>query len=124
MVAPVGLVGLDQMLGEDFAGLEFDDRDVVVVGEREDAFAGVGGADAEVVHSSGAAEGHLAFGVEPVVAQAVVALGVAVGRWGGLGGCAVGVGWGSAVQRAVWAALVVVLAELVELLLEIGMPWV
>jgi hypothetical protein len=43
---------------------------VVVVGEREDAFAGVCGADPEVVHPSGAAEGHLAFGVEPVVAQA------------------------------------------------------
>jgi hypothetical protein len=31
---------------EDFAGREVSDCDVVLVGEREDAFAGVGGADA------------------------------------------------------------------------------
>ena len=74
------------MGGEDFAGLEFDHRDVVVVGEREDAFAGVRGADAEVVHPSGAAEGHLAFGVEPVVAQAVVP-----GAWPLVAGAALGV---------------------------------
>lgn len=48
---------------------------MVVVAEREDAFAGVSGTDAEVVHPAGAADAHLAFGVEPVVAQAVVALG-------------------------------------------------
>jgi hypothetical protein len=47
------------MAGEHFAGGELGDRDVVVVGEREDACAGVGGADAEVVHLAGAAEGHL-----------------------------------------------------------------
>src|SRR2546421_11105446 len=108
------------MGGEDLAGLEFDHGDVGVVGEREDAFACVGGADAEVVHPSGAAEAHLAFGVEPVVAQAVVPLGVAVGRGGGFGGGAVGVAWGSSVQRAVWALLGVVLAELVELALQLG----
>ena len=67
---------------------------MVVVGEREDAFAGVGGADAEVVHAAGAAEAHLAFGVEPVVAQAVVAWAVPVAGWGGFGGGAVGVAWG------------------------------
>ena len=49
---------------------------MVLVGEREDAFAGVGGADAEVVHAAGAAQAHLAFGVEPVVAQAVMAVGM------------------------------------------------
>ena len=92
---------------------------MVVVGEREDAFAGVGGADAEVVHAAGAAEAHLAVGVEPVVAQAVVAWGVPVGGWGGFGGGAVGVAGCSPVQRAVWAVLVVVLAELVELALEL-----
>jgi hypothetical protein len=37
------------MRREDLAGMELDDGDVVVVGEREDAFARVGGADAEVV---------------------------------------------------------------------------
>jgi hypothetical protein len=41
--------------------VEFDDGGV---GEDEDAFAGVGGCDAEVVHAAGAAEGHLAESVE------------------------------------------------------------
>jgi hypothetical protein len=35
--------------GEHLCGVEFDRGDVVLVGEREDAVAGVGGADAEVV---------------------------------------------------------------------------
>src|SRR5271168_1753265 len=43
LVAPVGLVGVDLVGGEDFAGGEVGDGDVVLVGEREDAFAGVGG---------------------------------------------------------------------------------
>jgi hypothetical protein len=107
------------MRREDLAGVELDDGDVVVVGEREDAFARVGGADAEVVHAAGAAEAHLVFGVEPVVAQAVVAGLVAVAGRGRFRGRAVGVARGSAVQRAVWAVLVVVLAELVELALEL-----
>ena len=58
----------------------------MVVGEREDAFAGVCAADAEVMHASGSAEADLAGGVEPVVAQPVVAGGVSVG-----GGVALGV---------------------------------
>ena len=97
--------------------VELGDGDVVVVGEREDAFAGVGGADAEVVHAAGAAEGHLAFGVEPVVAQAVMTGLVAVARRGGFRGSAVGVARGSAVQGAVRAPLVVMRAELVQLVL-------
>jgi hypothetical protein len=76
-----------------------------------------------VVHPAGAAEARLAFGVEPVVAQLVVPLGVAVGRWGGFGGGSVGVAWGSSVQRAVWALLVVVLAELIELVLVLRRCW-
>jgi hypothetical protein len=40
LVAPVGLVRLDEVGGEDFAGGEVDDGDVVVVGEGEDACAG------------------------------------------------------------------------------------
>ena len=107
------------MAGEDLAGGEVDDGDVVVVGEREDAFAGVLCADAEVVHSSGASEGHSAVGVEAVVAQAVVRWGVA-GGGGGFGGGAVGVAGGAACERAVGAVFVVVLAELVELALQFG----
>ena len=53
LVAPVVLVRLDQVDGEDFAGGEVGDGDVVVVGEREDAFAGVSAADPEVVHAAG-----------------------------------------------------------------------
>ena len=100
--------------------VELDDGDVVVVGEREDAFAGVGGADAEVVHPAGAAEAHLAFGVEPVVAQAVVPLGRGRCCGSGFRGGAVGLAWGSAVERSVGALFVVVLAERVELLLQLG----
>ncbi len=37
------------MAAEDFAGGEVGYEDLVVVGEREDAFAGVFGTDAEVV---------------------------------------------------------------------------
>ena len=59
--------------------------------KREDAFAGVRGADAEVVHPAGASEAHLALGVEAVVAKPVVLLGVAAGGGSGFGGGAVGV---------------------------------
>ena len=94
------------MGGEDLTGFEVDDGDGGVVGEGEDAFAGVGGADAEVVHPTGAAQAHLAEGVEPVVADAVVAGGVGSG-WCGFGQGAVGVAGGGAVQGAVGSFLVV-----------------
>jgi len=93
---------------------------VVVVSEREDAFAGVRAADAEVVHASGAADAHLAFGVEPVVAEAVVAGRVAVAGRGGLRSRAVCLPRRSSLKGAVRAAFVVVLTELIELLLEFG----
>jgi hypothetical protein len=50
-------VRLDEVAGEHLAGGEFGDRDLVVIGERADAFAGVLDAGVEVVHPSGAAEG-------------------------------------------------------------------
>src|SRR5205085_9872830 len=53
-------------------------------------------------------------------AQAVVALGVVVGRWSGLRDRTVGVSWCGSVERSVWALFVVVLAELVELALELS----
>src|SRR3954468_466881 len=59
------------------------------------------------------ADGHAAVGVESVVAQPVMAGGVAVAGGGGFGGGAVGVAGGGAVQGAVRALLVVVLAELI-----------
>ncbi len=119
-VAPVGLVGLDEMGREDFAGGEVGDGDVVVVGERQDACAGVADADAEVVHAAGAAQGHAAFAVEPVVAQSVVPGVVSVAGGDGFGGRAVDLAGGAAVQGAVRAALVVVLAELLQLPLKLG----
>ena len=108
------------MAGEHFAGGEFGDRDLVVVGEREDAFAGVLDAGVEVVHPSGAAEAHLAFGVESVVAQAVVPGRVSVARWRGFRGGAVGLARGLTVEGSVGAAFVVVLAELFQLSLQLG----
>ena len=108
------------MDGEDFAGVELSDRDPAVVGEREDPFAGMCDAGVEVVHPAGAAQGHLAADVEPVVAQAVVAGGVAVARRERFRGCAVSIARGPAPERPVRAALVVVLAELVELALQLA----
>ncbi len=49
-VAPVAVVGVDRVGGEDFAGVEVDDGDGGFVDEGEDAFASVVGSDAEVVH--------------------------------------------------------------------------
>jgi len=68
--------------GEDFAGVEFDDGYGRVVGDGQDAFAGVDAADAEVVHATGGAQAHLAVGVDGVIAESVVAGGVGSGRFG------------------------------------------
>jgi hypothetical protein len=92
----------------------------VVVSEREHAFAGVLDAGVEVVHPACAADGHLAFDVEAVVAQPVVAWRLAVARWGGFRGGAVGLAGCSSLQSSVGAAFVVVLTELIELVLELG----
>ena len=95
LVAPVAAVGLDVVGRDDLAGVEHDDGDVVVVGDGEDAFAGVVGADPEVVHAAGASEADVAVDVDAVVAQPVVP-GVE-GRRERLRGRAVGVARGGAV---------------------------
>lgn len=78
------------------------------------------GADAEVVHASGAAEADLAAVVDVVVAQSVMGRGAgAAGRAGFREGL-VGGGWGAAVEGAVWALVVVDLAEAVQLFLQGG----
>jgi hypothetical protein len=118
-VAPVGFVGFDAVAGEQFAGVEVDDGDGGVVGDGEDAFAGVGRAGAEVVHAPGASEAHLAEGVKDVVAQSVVA-GLSVAGRGGLGEGGVGGGRGAPGEFAVWAVVVVEVAECVELALQFG----
>ena len=88
----------------------------MVVGEREDAFAGVGDPGWEVAQAAGVPERHRAFGVQAVVADAVVAVCAGIG-WDGFGGLAVSVAWSCAVKRAVGALLVVMLAVQVELCL-------
>ena len=105
---------------EDFAGGEVGDGDLVVVGEREDAFAGVDGADAEVVHSAGAADGSSCLWCRAGRSGG----GSGLGGWPLLAGRLSG--WrgrrrlGCAVEGAVGALLVVVLLELVQLALELG----
>jgi hypothetical protein len=47
--------GVEGEVAEDFAGGAVDDADVEVVDEHEHGAAGVGSADADVVHSPGAA---------------------------------------------------------------------
>ena len=96
-----------------------DDGDGVVVGDGQDAFAGVGGADAEVVHASGAAEAHFSEWVEVVVAEPVVLRAAVSGR-GCFGERGVGGGWGAPIEFSVRPSLVVELAEAVELGLQLA----
>lgn len=98
--------------------MELDDGDGLVVGEREDACAFVFAADSEVVHASATADAHVAFAVDSVVAQAVVA-GCSGAGWECFEGRAVGVPGGASVERSVWALFVVVVAEFVELSLDL-----
>lgn len=71
LVSPVASGGVDVVFAEDFAGVELDDGGGGVVGDREDACAGVVSADAEVVHASGSADADVTVGVDAVVAQSV-----------------------------------------------------
>ena len=48
MVLPVVLVGSDEVVAEDFAGVVVGDGDDGFVGEDEDGFSGVFASDAEV----------------------------------------------------------------------------
>jgi len=120
VVAPVGPVGVDGVGREDLAGVQMDDGDGGVVGEEHDAFAAVGGADAEVMHAAGSAEADLPVGADVVVAEPVVAGVGDAARGGGFRGRGVGVRGCSVVEGAVRAAVVVVLAERVELGLELS----
>src|SRR5579875_846902 len=109
----------DEVAAENLARGQIGYEDLVVVGQREDTLAGVCGAGAEVVHASGSAEAHFAVGIEPVVAQPVVALSVPVAGWERLRCGTVGLAWCASAERAVRASLVVVRSELVELKLQI-----
>lgn len=72
-----------------------------------------------MVHAAGAAQGHFPVGVHVVVAQPVVGRGPALG-WHGLGRRAVGLRRGGVVVAAVGPLLVVVVAEFVELALQLA----
>ena len=106
------------MDGQDFPGPQFDDGDAGSVGDSEDFPAAVGDADAEVVHLAGPADADLAAGVDVVIAQPVVR-----GRGGGgpgFGQGPVGLAGDRAVHCPAGAVLVVVLAEDVELALQVA----
>ena len=85
----VALGWVECEFAEEFAGGGVDDADVEVLNEDEDAGSGVGSADADGVEPAAVAKGDLAAGVDPVVAEAVVGVLVAVAG-GGLGAGRVG----------------------------------
>jgi len=105
------------VFGEDFCGVGVDDGGVVVVDQADDLCAGVGSSDAEVEQAPAVAEADLAGAVDDVVAHSPE---VRVLRWGrgGFGDQVVGVGGSATVDAAVGAAVVVVVAEVVERVLE------
>ena len=76
----VVLGGVEGELAQEFAGGGVDYPNVAVLDEQDDVGSGVGSADADVVESSGHPEGDHAGGVDAVVADAVVGVGVAAGR--------------------------------------------
>ena len=117
LVAPVGVVGLDVVGGQDLAGVAVDDGDGVGVDDHQDGLAGVADADAEVVHVSGAAQADLAVGVDMVEPDPEVAFDRGAGG-DGFGSRGVGLRGGGPAEGPVWSAGVVGLGELVELGLE------
>jgi hypothetical protein len=66
-------------LADELAGLLVDDADVLVGDEELDGAVLVGSAAADVVWSAVVAEGHFAFGVDLVLADAEVGLGECCG---------------------------------------------
>src|SRR6202012_6104871 len=102
--------------GQDFPGLQLDDGDGSRVGEGENFPAAVGDADAEVVPPPGVANADASAGFDVVVAQPVEAP-----RSGGGPGFRpgpVGLARGGTLHCPAGAALVVKLAEGIELGLQ------
>ena len=104
---------------EDLAGVESDDRDLVLIGDGEDAPAGMGGPDLEVVQPTGPAQGDPAVGVGQVVAETEV-VGSAGPGGHRLRGRRVRLGRSDPSGRPVRPELVVLESEGVELGLELG----
>ena len=107
------------MGGEDLAGVEGDDRHLLLVDDGQDPLAGMGRADVQVVQAAGPAQGDRALAVGGVVAEAEVAWGAAPCRMR-LGARGIGLGRGDAPGRPVRPVLVVGEAEPVELRLELA----
>jgi len=104
---------------EDLAGVEADDRDLLLVDDGQDPPPSLGCPDLEVVQAAGPAQGDRPLLVSAVVAQAEGA-GCAAADRVGLGGRGIGLCWRDPSEGPVWPGLVVLKAEGVELGLELG----
>ena len=104
---------------EDLAGVEGDDRDLLLVDDGQDPPSGIDRAGIEMVEATGAAQGDGALAVRDVVAQAEVAPSAGAGRQR-LGRRAVGRAGRGPPDRPVRPLLVVGAPEGVELGLERG----
>jgi len=102
------LGGVEGQLAQEFAGGGVDDdADVEVLDEDGDAGSGVGSADADGVEPAAVAQGDLAGFVDPVVANPIVGVAVAL-AWAGLGAAGVDGGWGCPVRQGSVRSAVVV----------------
>ena len=81
LFGPVVAVGVDVVLAEDLAGGLLGEGDLKVVDDHEDAFSGVGYANAEMVETAGPSEGEFAELVDSVEPDPVVTLEVSRRRW-------------------------------------------
>ena len=98
---------------EDLAGVEGDDRDLLLVDDGQDAPAGMSCADVEVVQAPGPAQGDPAIAIGQVVAEAEMPRSAGPGGLGLRGG-PVRLGGGDPPGRPVGPVLVVGEAERVE----------
>ena len=73
----MALVWVDGEFAEEFAGDGVDDADLEVVDQQDDVGSGVGSSDADVAELAGDAQGDGAGLVDAVVADPVVAVGIA-----------------------------------------------
>jgi len=119
LVAPVGALGFDAVRGEDLAGAEVDDRDLMLIDDGEDAATAMGGADAQVMEATGPAQGHGPGLVDEVVAQAEGGVCPAPGRLR-LRSRPVGLTGRPSADGPVRSRLVVGDAEGIELRLQLG----
>jgi hypothetical protein len=116
----LGLVveaGVESELAQQLAGGGVDHADVLVVDQDSNPFVFVGASDSDVVHAGAEPEGDGAGVIDTVFADSPVSVGA--GR-GGFAARGVGLVWGCAVEGAMRADGVVVVAEGVELALELN----